>query len=310
MSWTCPFIVSPLGGLPNSLQYITNEKRRFKPFLANRVNEIHDAFAPEYWRHVPTSLNTADKGSRGMEIHSLKPGCRWLSGPTFLSEPEDQWPIREMGNIPDDDKGIRVGSHAMLISLGSALDLFLRRYSSWPRPQTLMAWLLRFVEYIKNKNALPKPRGIGIVETRNSTRKVVQLVQRQHFPDEIVSFSSGLQVKGYRKLANLSAVLVEGTVRVGGKIRNASIPFDAIHPMLLPISTLIVRYYDGTLGHTGREHVLSAIRQKFWILQARSLIRRVLRNCVDCRKRNEAPIQQLMADLPKESLIPNKPPFT
>ena len=155
-----------------------------------------------------------------------------------------------------------------------------------------MAWLMRFVQYIKNKNALPKPRGIGIVETRNSTQKIVQLVQRQHFPEEIVSLSSGLQVKGYSKLANLSPVLIEGTVRVGGRIRHASIPFDAVHPMLLPkdhpISTLIVRYYHETLGHAGREHVLSAVRQKFWILQARSLIRRVLRKCVDCRKRNEA----------------------
>ena len=296
------------------LQYITNEKRRFKPFIANRVNEIHDASAPEQWRYVPTSLNPADEGSRGMEIHSLKPNCRWLSGPKFLLQPEDQWPVREIGNVPNDDKEIRVGGYVALVSVGSALDLFLRRYPSWPRLQTLMAWLLRFVQYIKNKNALPKPRGIGIEETRNSTQKIVQLVQRQHFTEEIVSLSSGLQVKGYSKLVNLSPVLIEGTVRVGGRIRHASIPFDAVHPMLLPkdhpISTLIVRYYHETLGHAGREHVLSAIRQKFWILQARSLIRRVLRKCVDCRKRNEALMQQLMADLPKERLIPYEPPFT
>ena len=28
------------------LQYFTNEKRRFKPFIANRVTEIHDASSP------------------------------------------------------------------------------------------------------------------------------------------------------------------------------------------------------------------------------------------------------------------------
>ena len=164
----------------------------------------------------------------------------------------------------------------MLISLGSALDLFLRRYSSGPQLPTLRAWLLRFVEYIKNKNPLPKPRGIGIVEMRNSTQKIVQLVQRQHFPEEIDSLSSGRQVKGHSKLANLSPVLIEGTIRVGGRIRHASIPFDVVHPMLLPkehpITTSIVRYYHKTFGHAGREHVLAAICQKFWILQARSLV--------------------------------------
>ena len=177
-----------------------------------------------------------------------------------------------------------------------------------------MTWLLRFVVYIKNKNAIPKPRGIGIVETRNSTQKIVQLVQRQHFPEEIDSLSSGRQVKGHSKLANLSPVLIEGTIRVGGRIRHASIPFDAVHPMLLPkehpITTLIVPYYYKALGNAGREHVLAAIRQTFWILRARSLIHGILRKCVDCRKRNEAPMQQLMADLPKERLIPYEPPFT
>ena len=77
-----------------------------------------------------------------------------------------------------------------------------------------------------------------------------------------------------------------------------------------PISTIIVRHYHKSLGHAGREHALSALRQRFWKLQARSLVRQILRKCVNCRKRNEAPIQQLMADLPKERLIPYEPPFT
>ena len=109
-------------------------------------------------------------------------------------------------------------------------------------------------------------------------------------------------------------MLIEVTLHVGGRICHASIPFDAVHPMLLPkehpISTSQVRYYHETLGHAGREHVLAVIRQKFWILQTRSLVCRVLRKCVDCCKRNEAPKQQLMADLPKERLIPYELPFT
>ena len=95
---------------------------------------------------------------------------------------------------------------------------------------------------------------------------------------------------------NLSLVLIEGTIRVGGRIRRAPIPFDAIHPMILPrdhpVFTLIVRHYHEYLGHAGREYVLS------------TLVRQVLRKCVSCRKRNEAPMQQLMADLPKERPIP------
>ena len=172
---------------------------------------------------MPTSLNPADECPRGMEIRSLKPNSGWLSGPKLLLQPEGPWPVQEIGNIPNKDKDIRVANQVMLISLGSALDLFLRRHSSWSRLQTLMAWLLCFVEYIKNKNALPKTEGIGKVETIKSTQKIIQLVQRQHFLEEIDSFSSELQVKGHSKLAKISPVLMDGTVRVGGRILHASI---------------------------------------------------------------------------------------
>ena len=197
---------------------------------------------------------------------------------------------------------------------GSGLDPLLRRYSSWFKLQTLVAWLMRFVDYIANKNGSLESARISIPEMRKSTERIVQMVQRQYFSEEIDCPTDGSQVKGHSKLSNLSPVLIEGTIRVGGRIRHAPIPFDAIHPMILsrghPVSTFIVRHYHEYLGHAGREPVLSTLRQRFWLLQARTLVRQVLRKCVSCRKRNEAPMQQLMADLPKERLIPFEPPFT
>ena len=96
----CEELDTPLHGVTfwsdssTTLQYITNEKKRFKPFVANRVNEIREASTPQQWRHVPTSLNLADNASRGLDLHALKSNCRWLSGPRFLLAPEDQWPTK------------------------------------------------------------------------------------------------------------------------------------------------------------------------------------------------------------------------
>jgi len=55
---------------------------------------------------------------------------------------------------------------------------------------------------------------------------------------------------------------------------------------------------------------LSMIRQKYWIIKANSAVRRVLRGCYSCRKREAPPCEQIMADLPEDRLIPDKPPFT
>ena len=120
------------------LQYVTNE--RFKPLIENRCSEIHDASTPEQWRHVPTSLNPADEGLRGTDKHTLKSKCRWLFGPKFVLQPEDQWPVKEIGKICDNDKEVEVEKHVKFITRGSELDLPLRRYASWPKLQTLVEW--------------------------------------------------------------------------------------------------------------------------------------------------------------------------
>ena len=59
---------------------------------------------------------------------------------------------KEIGKIPDDDKEVEVEKHVTFTTRGSVLDLLLRRYSSWLKLQTLLAWLMRFVDYIANEN--------------------------------------------------------------------------------------------------------------------------------------------------------------
>lgn len=56
--------------------------------------------------------------------------------------------------------------------------------------------------------------------------------------------------------------------------------------------------------------MLASIRQTFWIVKGLVAVRRVLRNCFSCRRRNATAGEQRMADLPSERLIPDQPPFT
>ena len=106
--------------------------------------------------------------------------CRHLADEGFpqteLSE-LDQWPVQEIGNIPANDKEIRVVSHITLISLGSALDLSLRHYSSWPHLQTLMAWLSCFVEamLVVNTYSLSYARNFGYYKHDHLSDEYVQV---------------------------------------------------------------------------------------------------------------------------------------
>ena len=92
------------------------------------------------------------------------------------------------------------------------------------------------------------------------------------------------------------------------------IPNAAKHQLILPkkhyVVDLIVRHYHLKSGHSGLEHVLSLILERFWILKARTAVKSVIRGCFDCKKR-QAPLgEQQMADLPTDRVTPEKPPFT
>ena len=298
-----------------SLQYIKNVTRRFQTFVANRVAEIHETSSPGQWHHIPGVINPADDGSRGVSAQYFHAGCRWWLGPKFLWEPEHTWPNVPVEDLRDDDVEVRKSSTVMLTSYAPQFDLSLQRYSSWSRLLRVMSWVLRFVKRVrKETRQYLTSSTLKLEELQQAGREIVRLVQRQHFLEECLCLKEGRQVKRHSKLASLSPILIDDVIRVGGRIHRAPIAFEAAHPMILPrshhVSALIVRYYHRVLGHAGREHVLSVIRQRFWILKGRVLVRQILSSCLSCRKRNAPPLQQVMADLPKERLIPYQPPFT
>ena len=79
-----------------TLQYIKNERRRFRPFVASRLSEIHDVSSPSDWKYVPGDLNPADDGSRGMKIKAFQSKCRWWTGTSFLCQADECWPTQHM----------------------------------------------------------------------------------------------------------------------------------------------------------------------------------------------------------------------
>ena len=91
------------------LKYISNEKKRFQVFVANRVQTIRDATNPYQWRYVESKRNPADDASRGLDGQELSPQCRWITGPNFLRLPESEWPQLpgDLYDIPIDDPEVK-----------------------------------------------------------------------------------------------------------------------------------------------------------------------------------------------------------
>ena len=123
------------------------------------------------------------------------------------------------------------------------------------------------------------------------------------------------EVKKSSKLGNLRPVLVDGVLRLGGRLQKAVVlSWDEKHLMVLPkrhhVSQLIVHHYHESAAHSGRDQTLCELQKMFWIIGGRDLVKKTIRGCIRCRKMNAKPLEQFMGSLPRARLEAYHPPFT
>ena len=74
----------PLTNSQVALFWITRMDREWKPFVQNRVNEIHKLLPVDCWSHCSGKENPADIPSRGMMPLELSVSRLWRNGPEWL----------------------------------------------------------------------------------------------------------------------------------------------------------------------------------------------------------------------------------
>ena len=79
--------------------YWIKSKGEMKQFVQNRVDEILDLTGREQWFHCKGTENPADLGTRGILPSQLEENSLWFQGPSWLSEGQKNWPLRELSQL-------------------------------------------------------------------------------------------------------------------------------------------------------------------------------------------------------------------
>ena len=283
----------------NVLYWIRNESREFKPFVANRIGEIHRSTNPDQWRHIPGDINPADLLTRGLTATDLANNELWMEGPEMIQGEESTWPPRlpnaEVEKSIDKNERRKVTHTTRNTPKKSFISP--DNFSNFWRLLRVTGWVQRFVANCR----LPaedrkKTRGLSVHELQKAETYWLKQVQLEAFPD-------GDQQKS---LAQLNPKKDEqGLLRADGRLRNASnIPYNTRHPILLPkdhvVTRLIITDAHENLGHgSGVEHILTELRARFWIVKGRRTVRDFIGKCPGCRRRfSGKPTGQMMAPLP------------
>ena len=79
-----------------------------------------------------------------------------------------------------------------------------------------------------------------------------------------------------------------GVWRCRGRIQNATVPYSTKYPILVykdhHLAVLLVRNAHSRVLHNGVKETLTELRAKFWIVQGRSFIKKIIHQCHVCRR--------------------------
>ena len=302
-----------------TLQYIRNESRRLKTFVANRVAEIRENTKPSQWHHIDGKENPADDCSRGLQILKMTPDSRWLHGPAFLCHTETTWPEeQDECSLAEEDPEVK--KKKILITRTDFYHkppIEIHDFSTWKRLTRIMAWVVRACKMFRKQitsNQEMTLNSLDSMEIDAAIKLLVRHVQQAAFSEEFQALKAEKNpLKG--RLEALSPFIdEEGLLRVGGRLKHAPIDYSSRHQLILSakhhLTTLLIRHKHEQYAHAGSEFTLAEIRQSYWIVKGRSVVRKVIHECMHCKKERAKPAIPIMADLPEFRVAVGEPPFS
>lgn len=260
-------------------------------FVGNRVREICQLSRTEEWRHVPGLKNPADLPSRGCTPQELL-ASRWWTGPEWLRSPMEQWPSEKPSEIEEEIEAERKKGCVMSIQCSSVIPLNLP-FATFKRNVQFVAGVRRLVQILRLKKSNNGP--LTVMEMEEAEMKIWRIVQQECFG------KSGNSVNGLSVVQDKDRLL-----RLKTKVVNREDSDDFRLPLLLPkkhpiMEQLIMQEHLDN-AHGGVQYLMSKLRERYWIVQTRRTIQRVLKGCRRCQRyKSKAPIVDV-APLPADRI--------
>ncbi|XP_054713646.1 uncharacterized protein LOC129223104 [Uloborus diversus] len=246
-------------------------------FVGNRVREICSVTNTNQWSHISSHLNFADLPSRGcLPLQYSK--SDWWSGPVCLKSPKDNWPKSEVKAsetlvFAERKKGICLNLSAVV---ESDRVKWYEKFSKFSKMIPVLSWVKRFIKNCQKVTVIREPFLLDS-EIKESKIALLALVQTESFPEMGDSIGGILTIRDQSGLRRVRTRIVE---------REDSYEFR--YPILLPskhyIVNCFVRDYHLKYSHAGTQALTVIMREEFWIIGARRIIRSIVKNCVRCKR--------------------------
>ena len=186
--------------------------------------------------------------------------CHWsafktTNGPDFLKSDKSKWPVDDIPGPPSPTAQREMKKKVLGTKVVVPKLLDPAGYSNWPKLVRVTAWILRFCHDLRKKDRR-NAEVLSVEELKEAELFWIKFAQQGRFGVEIESLSKGRPSAQASRIADLNPQLVNGILRVGGRIDKAELPWEAKHPIILDhghdITRLIAIHYHRKLIHARR----------------------------------------------------------
>ena len=276
------------------LQYLRNQRHRFKVCVPNRVMDILEMTTASQWHHIGSKQNPDICSRRVAIVHELSNETgslkSWYKGPNFLWSNSKVEAKLKGSKIEDlDENNEEIKTKCCFTNKICKVEPFIKFgiYSSWKRLCHILSYVKRFMKNCRTEgNNLVGT--LAAHEIKGARQDLIKLIQQECFAEEYELLRTKQEIRS-GKLKDLHPLMdKDGLIRVGGRLKHANIPYDWKPQVNLPkdhhISELIAREYHNH-SHQGTEYLLANLRKKYWIIQGRVLVNQVIKKCITCQRK-------------------------
>ncbi|XP_077560520.1 uncharacterized protein LOC144175312 [Haemaphysalis longicornis] len=295
-----------------TLHWIRGDAARWKEFVKNRVAEIQQNTDVAQWRHCPGKGNPADLMTRGMTAASLKSSDMWWHGPSWIRHQEEVWPSEERpsGFTPEELETKKEVNVATTTCEEQPDLLKLTRFSSATKVNRVTGWVMRFLHNLRSKEKTSGP--LTAAEIERAEEYWLKKAQQTAFSDEIRRTTQRMKLSNDSSLKDFNLFTDEkGLLRIRGRLCSANKTRDERHPIVMPkehrYTVLLVNRAHLQLLHAGARDTLVQLRERYWIVRGRQLVKSVVRSCAVCRRYSASHIEADTGLLPPERTTKAEP---
>ncbi|XP_076679541.1 uncharacterized protein LOC143374875 [Andrena cerasifolii] len=295
------------------LSWLQKQPSQWTTFVANRVSEIQTTLPNARWHHIRTKENPADCASRGIQGDLLKNLTLWWQGPCFLKQGRIDVEFNRVVEFSTTEEArSKSVCHMTTKDDNTPIWEVIVKYSSYKKLNRITAWCLRFISLLRRKSVIETQcKYITAPELEVARLTLIRLVQRKAFAREISNLENSASISRGPLARLVPFVDAQGILRVGGRLKHSTLDFDEKHPIILPekgtLTLLIVRDHHERALHGGTQLTLSTLRQTYWILRGRRVVRTYIHTCVTCWRWRAKALQQRMGDLPLSRVTATRP---